>query len=428
MQKKQAFKQIISDFITRPLGLVVKRDVEIPIDLDKIVSLIGPRRSGKTHLLYQLIGEQRQTIPNERLVYINFEDDRLFPLKLEDMDELLQAYYEMYPLNRTETVWFFFDEVQEVPNWEKFVRRVFDTENCRIYITGSSSKLLSRELATTLRGRTLPIEVFPLSFTEFIKFNQIEAPNPNSSDGNATALHWFDKWLKQGGFPELVFLNETLHRPTINEYLDLMLFRDLTERFSLKQPAMLKYLLRYFLQNVANQTSITKVHHDLKSQGYSVSKNTVFDYLSHLEEAFALFHTGIWSHSVRQQAVNPSKYYCIDPAFKYAFSNQVDDGRMLENAVFLHLRRQGKTVHYWQGKQEVDFYWQDGVPMNVCYAFDLPSTRNREVKGMLEALTALDLSFGIIITRDLEETIQEADKVIHVVTAWKWMSGLSEIN
>lgn len=422
MDKKPVFKKIIADFIEKPLAEVMPRALKIPHDVPKIISLLGARRTGKTHILFGIIHALRKRVAANRLVYLNFEDDRLFPLQLEDMEALVQGYFELYPDNRNNQVWFFFDEIQEVPNWEKFIRRLSDTENCRIYLTGSSSKLLSRELATALRGRTLPFEVFPLDFGEFLQFNSI-AINPETSNGQATALHWFDRWLTQGGFPELVFLPENLHRQTVNEYLDLMLYRDLTERFSVKQPSLLKYLLKFFLQNLANPISINKVFNDLKSQGYSIGKNTVFDYVSHLEEAFVLFKADIWNRSARIQAVNPSKFYTIDPAFKYAMSISEDKGRVLENAVFLYLRKQGLIPHYFFEKQEVDFYWEHGQPINVCLEFYEPATREREIKGMIAALQSLDLPEGRILTRDKTEEIRIGNKHILVQPAWAYLLG-----
>lgn len=420
MSKKLAFQKIIADFIEKPILSSIPREIDVPLDVPKIISLIGPRRAGKTHILYSIINELRKTTRPSLLIYLNFEDDRIFPLRLEDMDDMLEAYYELYPNNREEKVWFFFDEVQEVPNWEKFVRRLSDTENCRIYLTGSSSKLLSRELATTLRGRTLVYEVFPLSLSEFLAFNQVEA-HPETSKGQSTILHWFDRWLVQGGFPELVFLPETLHKRTIEEYLDLTLYRDLTERFSIRHPALLKYLLKYTLSNIAQANSITKIYNDVKSQGYELAKNTVFEYMSYLEEAFILFKVNIWHRSVRVQTVNPTKFYGIDPAFKYALNMGEDTGRVLENAVFLHLRRQGFSPHYWIDKQELDFYWENGQAINVCLNMAQPGTREREIKGMVAALEFLDLPEGYILTRDQTEDVQVGNKKVLVRPAWRYM-------
>ncbi len=421
VKKRNEFREIIQEFILSPLPEIVMRGMELPLDVPKIVSLLGPRRAGKTYYLYQLIRQLQlvKKVDRSRLIYVNFEDDRLFPLQLSDLDDLLQTYYELYPANKAKKVWFFFDEIQEVSSWEKFVRRVFDRENCRIYLTGSSSKLLSRELSTTLRGRTLPFEVFPLSFEEFLKFNKV-AFHKDTPEGKSVLLHWLDRWLVQGGFPELVFLPKELHRRTIDEYLDLMLYRDLTERFSIKNPSLLKYLLKYLVSNVANPFSITKTFNDIKSQGYAVSRSTIYDYLSYLEEAFAVFRINIWHRSVRTQALRPDKTYIIDPAFKHALTIGEDKGRLLENAVFLFLRQKGLQLHYFQQKQEVDFYWENGIPTNVCFEYYTPNTRQREISGMLEALQYLDLEEGLIVTRDQSEIIHQEGKTIKVVPAYAY--------
>jgi len=418
--KKQIFKRIISDFFEKPLENVLPRDLSIPTDVPKIISLLGARRSGKTYLMFDVIRNLRKEIPKERLVYVNFENDLLFPSKLEDMEEMIQGYYELYPDHKDLKVWFFFDEIQEVPNWEKFIRRLFDQENCRIYLTGSSSKLLSRELASALRGRAIPYEVFPLSFGEFLRFKNIEA-NPNSSKGQATLIHSLRQYLKQGGFPELVFLPSDLHQKVINEYIDLMLYRDLTERFSIKQPHLIKYLLKYMMVNLAGSVSVNKVYNDVKSQGYKISKNTIYDYISHLEEAFIIFRVEIWSRSIRKKAVNPSKVYGIDPAFKHAMSFNEDTGRIVENAVFLELRRRGILPSYFLKKQEVDFYWENGKLINACYDLSDEKTKKREFNGLLEAMQFMDLQESVLVNWDKKDTIKIEDKFIHLIPLWEFL-------
>lgn len=420
MGKKQAFQQIMADFIARPLNGVQPRDLKVPLDVPKIISLLGPRRAGKTYVLFHLIQQLRATLPANRLVYLNLEDDRLFPLQLEDLDGMLQGYYEMFPENRSQLVWFFLDEVQEVPHWEKFVRRLSDQENCRIYLTGSSAKLLSRELATSLRGRTLPYEVFPLSYAEFLAFNGV-AIEPYSSQGQALALHWLARYLRQGGFPELVFLPEELHRRTITEYIDLMLYRDLAERFALKNTALLKYLLKFILLNISNPISVAKLFNDLKSQGYAVSKNTVYEYLSYLEEAFVLHRAPIWSPSVRVQAVRPEKVYAVDPAFKYAMTLNEDKERVFENLVYLALRRQGIAPHYWLDGQEVDFFWENGQLINACYDASDPSTRHREINGLLRAMEKLDQPTSLLLTWDEEGTHTAPGRTVQIVPLWRYL-------
>ena len=171
---KELFKNIIHDFIVKDLSAVNDRDYEIPFDISKIITIIGARRTGKTYLLFSIIKNLRKTINSENLIYINFEDDRLFPLKLEHLNSFIEAYYELYPDKKKEKVYFFFDEVQQVENWELFIRRIYDNEKCRIYITGSSSKLLSKEIASSLRGRTLSYSIFPYSFKEYLLYHNIK--------------------------------------------------------------------------------------------------------------------------------------------------------------------------------------------------------------------------------------------------------------
>ncbi len=414
MDKKEAYKRIIADFFTRDLSHVLPRKYDIPLALPKVISLTGPRRAGKTFLLFELIKQLREEgIPKERLVYVNFEDDRLFPIQLSDLDVLLQAYYEMYPDNKEKKVWFFFDEIQEVRHWEKFIRRVHDQENCQLFVTGSSSKLLSREIASSLRGRTLSYEILPLSFREFLDFNSI-SPDVNTSKGQALLNHWLTRYMQQGGFPELIFLPQEIHQPTIQEYLDLVLYRDITERFNIKNPALLKYLLKYLLNNISNRLSYTKTYNDLRSRGFSVSKNTVLEYISYLEEAFVLFQVSVWNRSLRAQAINPRKVYAIDPAFRHAMSVSADKGRVMENLVFLELKRRGKQPFYYSNGREVDFFLEDEYLINVALSIDEPNTFQRETESLFSAMKQLNISESSLITLYEKRTLRREGKTIHI--------------
>lgn len=414
MDKKEAYKRIIADFFTRDLSHVLPRKYDIPLALPKVISLTGPRRAGKTFLLFELIKQLREEgVPKERLVYVNFEDDRLFPIQLSDLDVLLQAYYEMYPDNKEKKVWFFFDEIQEVRHWEKFIRRVHDQENCQLFVTGSSSKLLSREIASSLRGRTLSYEILPLSFREFLDFNSI-SPDVNTSKGQALLNHWLTRYMQQGGFPELIFLPQEIHQPTIQEYLDLVLYRDITERFNIKNPALLKYLLKYLLNNISNRLSYTKTYNDLRSRGFSVSKNTVLEYISYLEEAFVLFQVSVWNRSLRAQAINPRKVYAIDPAFRHAMSVSADKGRVMENLVFLELKRRGKQPFYYSNGREVDFFLEDEYLINVALSIDEPNTFQRETESLFSAMKQLNISESSLITLYEKRTLRREGKTIHI--------------
>ncbi|MFH1146234.1 MAG: ATP-binding protein [Pseudomonadota bacterium] len=338
--QKDIFKRLIADSQEKDLSQVMDRDIEIPFDSGKIISLIGVRRSGKTYLLYSIIGKLRKTAGPQNIVYINFEDDRLFPLDLKDLDTLLDAYYELYPGKKNEKVYFFFDEIQNVQNWEKFVRRLYDTENCAIFLTGSSAKLLSREIATALRGRTLSYEVFPLSFREFLRFKGTKADS-HSSKARAMIRNAFSDYLTRGGFPELINYDQAVLTKTLQEYIDLIVYRDIIERFGVSNTFLLKRLVKFCFVNISTLVSLNKLYNDFRSEGLNISRNTVYEYISHLEDAFALFTVPVYAQSLREQWRNPRKIYAVDVGFKTAMDYPFtpDRGRVFENIAFLELRR-----------------------------------------------------------------------------------------
>ncbi|MBV6645161.1 MAG: ATP-binding protein [Cyclobacteriaceae bacterium] len=417
--KVSTARELISDMIVRNLDNVIDREIAIPVDVPKIISILGPRRAGKTSVCLQIIKKLRDTLPPDRLLYINFEDDRFYPAQLEDMDTLIRSYYSMYPDNKKRKVYFFFDEVQEIPGWEKFVRRLLDQENCRIYLTGSSSKLLSREIASALRGRTLSYEIFPLSFSEFLTFNNISYDE--TSTGKSLLRNGLEKFFWQGGFPELTFIPQSLHLPTVSEYIDLMLYRDLTERFNLRNPQLMKYMLKYMLTNIANPMSISKVFNDLKSQGYSLSKNTAYEYLSYLEEAFALYRTSRWSTSVRKTTVNPIKIYCVDQSFKYAMNGKRDVGRIFENIVYMAIRRLGIEPYYALNKQEVDFFTEQPILINACDEIEDTATWTRELEALNEAMGIYNTKTSFIINMYDENEVKTSNGSVFIIPLDKFL-------
>ncbi|OGW05483.1 MAG: ATPase [Nitrospinae bacterium RIFCSPLOWO2_01_FULL_39_10] len=423
--QKDILKTIITDSQEKDMSHVMDRDIQIPLNTGKVISLVGVRRSGKTHLLYSIINKLRKTTDPKNIVYINFEDDRLFPLELKDLTNLLDAYYELYPDKKNERVYFFFDEIQNVQYWEKFIRRLYDTENCTVFITGSSAKLLSREIATTLRGRTLSYEVFPLSFSEFLRFKKINT-DFYSSKSLAKIKNAFSEYLIKGGFPEIVNYDSTIFMKTLQEYIDLIMFRDVIERYNISNTFLLKRLIKFCFTNIATHVSFNKLYNDFKSQGLSLSRNTVYEYIACLEDAFALFTIPIYAKSVREQWRNPRKIYTVDVGFKtamdYPFS--IDIGRVFENIVFLELRRQSEKIYYFKGKHEVDFYYtSDGKEhlLNVSYDMESPATRAREIKGLIEAMKSLSLKEGSIITAEHKDMIKTDVGKINVIPLWEWL-------
>jgi len=419
---KKVFKRIITDFIERDLKNIKPRDINIPLDSKKIISLIGIRRSGKTYILYDLINKLREVVARENIIYINFEDDRLFSLALKDLDELLNGYFELYPNKREEKIYLFLDEIQEVKEWERFVRRVYDTLNIQIFITGSSSKLLSKEIATSLRGRTISYEVFPLSFKEYLNFKEVDI-NLYSSNSLNFIRHHFNNYLHEGGFIEVVLEEDTiLKRKILQDYLDLIIYRDLIERYSVKNLTLLKFMIKYLFSNPATLFSFNKFYNELKSSGFKLSKDTLIEYYSYLEDAYTLFKVPIFRNSIKEELRNPIKSYIIDNGFYSLYDSSISPNysKLFENLVFLHLRREHKDIHYYKIKQETDFY-ANGNLINVAYEIDSKETLNREIKSLIESMNYFNKDRAVLITNNKEESIKLDNKEIEIVPLYKWL-------
>jgi len=422
---KQLFKKIITDFQESKIKPTVPRDMEIPLESGKIVSLVGVRRSGKTSLLYQIIESLRERVHPTSIVYVNFEDDRLFPLELPHLDDLMEAYYELYPHNRDHKIWLFLDEIQNVQNWELFVRRIYDTLNLEIVITGSSSKLLGAEIATALRGRTITYEVFPFSFREYLRSRGIGV-NLHSSRSSSFAANAFEDYIRNGGFAETIAATPDVRTRTLSDYADLIIYKDIVERHGIKNLALMKHLVKYCFTNMATCASMNRLYNDFKSQGFKLGKDTLFEYFSYLNDAYAVFSVPVFRNSVREEQRNPKKIYAVDNGFKSIFDASLspDYGRLYENATFLHLRRQTREVYYFLQQQEVDFYCRiqgRRIIANVCLDPHAPDTRKRELNGLTEAMKYLDSDQGRLLTRSHEETVTHDGRTITMLPLWKWL-------
>ncbi|WP_292470818.1 ATP-binding protein [Methanolobus sp.] len=418
MAKKSAFKQIIKEFHEKELPETYSRDLKI-VDTRKIVSLIGSRRSGKTFYFYELMKGIRQNADNSQILYINFEDDRIMPLELNDLNSVIEAYFELYPENTDKTLYFFFDEIQNISGWEIFVRRIHDTMDSRIFVTGSSSKLLSQEIATSLRGRTIPFYLYPLSFREYLHFKGI-ALEKDWEYGKKKYLvkKAFGEYLRWGGFPEIVLEDETLRQAILRNYYEMFIYRDLVERFSIRNTSLLKGLASYLLTNISNLFSVNSYYKTIKESTH-VSKETLAEYISYLEDINLVWQVPFFSPSLKSQQVNPRKIYCIDPGLRgaVAFQFSKDTGRLAENITFIELKRRNYDVYYWKDKKEVDFIARsdDGRlrAINVSYTNDIDP---RETEGLHDFAKLNDAEL-ILLTEDIEK---EEDG-INFIPLWKWL-------
>lgn len=420
---KETFKRIITDFTEREMPLIVKRDLVLPSDIKKICAVIGARRTGKTYLLFALVKKLREKLDNTHIVYINFEDDRLFPLKLKDLSLFVDAYYELFPDNKKKTVYFLFDEVQVVKNWELFIRRLHDNENCRIYVTGSSSRLLGKEISTSLRGRTLSFQLFTLNLGEYLRFSDVKV-NLYSSQSLAKIKHSFNEYLNGSALPEIFSIEENLKLKALQEYLDLVIYKDVVERYQVSNLFFMKYLVKFLFSNTSNLISINKIYNDIRSSGLNISRHTVYEYISYLEDSLTIFSVPLYTKNLREQNRNPRKFYSMDLGLHKAVTISEDKGSILENCVFLHLKSLTDNIFYNNTDGEVDFCFKLKNKLNlinVCYSLSNKETLNRELKSLVAAMANYRLHEGLILTYDEENKIENEAGFITVKPVWKWI-------
>ena len=425
MKKKQLLKQIIRDFHLSENFDVKPRNIQPPIDTKKIITLIGVRRCGKTSIFYHMINQLIEKIEKTKILFLNFEDER-FELNSDELDLILQAYMELYPSYKLSECYFFFDEIQNIPNWEKFIRRMYDTISKNIFITGSNSKLLSSEIATSLRGRTLNFEIFPLSFKEYLSFKDIEV-DFYSSKSLAFIKNAQESFLKNGSFPEILFLEEIYANKTLQEYFNVLLYKDLAERYKITNTVALKFFLKRIISSSTKQISINKIFNELKSSGIKIGKNTLYEFLEYVQNIYLALTLQKYDNSLINKELGEKKIYSIDiglnNATEFRFSDDI--GKSLENAVFLELRRKEFDIYYYRtSKSECDFLVFDKNTISdvIQVTFDMSdeNTKSREIKGLIEACKNFDLKSGTIITFDSEDELIENGLKIKIIPFYKW--------
>ena len=427
----EILKEIILDFQEADLSTGVPRRIEVTPVAGKATVYIGVRRSGKSVFMFQLIKRLLDAgIPRQNILYLNFFDDRLYSLQHENPGVILEAYFSLYPEKKsTEKVYCFFDEIQVVSGWEPFIDRLMRTEKCEVTLTGSSAQMLSKEIATQMRGRALSWEIFPFSFREFLDFKGIISDGPLSTKKRLTIQKAFEEYWETGGFPEVVGLDRMLRIKIHQEYFNAMLFRDLVERHDIAHPKAVKDLAHWLVDNTAALYSINNLTGYLKSLGHNAPKSAISDYLEWFDDAYILFTVRIFDASLARANTNPKKIYFIDHALVTSVSSGilVNSGHLLENLVFIALRRITPDIFYYKNKsgREVDFIAQrpdrSRILVQVCESMADPQTRKREITALSEAMTELGLTEGSIVSRKDEEQLHVESGIINVVPVWRFL-------
>lgn len=432
-QMREIIHQKILDSISSPLPKFTRRDVQLPAIRGKAVAVIGMRRTGKSTFLWQVISDRLSggTI-RESLLYFSFEDERLAGMKVTDLQILVDEYYRLYPKFRdTSNTIFFLDEIQVVEGWESFARRLLDTEKVELFLSGSSARLLSREVATSMRGRAMEALIHPFSFKEYLRHLGREPrvePECFPKAVRSAVEKDLRQYIREGGFPESVGANPRDHTNLLRSYVDASLLRDVIERYEVSHPVALRWMTRQLLANAAGSFSVSKFYNDLRSQGIAVAKGTLHEYLGYLEDAFLIRTLSISSKSERRRMVNPRKVYPVDPGLIPIFdpTGQPNIGHALETCVMLELERRGAEISYVRNEtgSEVDFLvrYPEGRRELIQVAADIHSqdVQNRELRGLIDALAVNKGATAHLIILE-PESIPHLPKSIQLHLASDWL-------
>lgn len=433
MALQDTVETLVAEFDATRLPRPSPRQVRLPALPGKADALIGMRRAGKTWRMYQEIRSQLDAGSSPgQLLYIDFEDERLPALTGAELHRFVDAWRRRHPEVIGRPLALFLDEVQNVPGWEAFVRRMLDRRGARVVVTGSSAQLLSREIATSLRGRALPTEVSPFSFREALTFAGHTVPGrwPVPPD-QASLLHArFDAYLRAGGFPEVQGLDDRTRVRVLQDYVHVAVLRDVVERHQVTNVEALRYLVRRLLSDPAGRFSVNRFYNSLKSQGRKTSKDSLYAALAHVEDAFLVFTVPIDHRSEAVRTANPRKAYPVDPglAVAHSFTAARNIGHLLETTVYLELRRRGYACGYVRTRSgfEVDFAARrqglgDALLVQVCANASDPTTRERELRALDEAMAERDLSEGLLLTMGETDTVEVSAGTVTIRPTWRWL-------
>ena len=423
MISRQLLKEVIATniaYILEKVRPVVPRErVAWPTVPGKVVIFHGVRRSGKTFLLYEAL----KGLPDQGL-YLDFEDDRLEGFAVADFALLKTTFLELYPHKAGSEILFLLDEVQRIPGWERFARRAVEREGDRVAVAGSSSAISPAGIHTSLRGRAWSQEVLPFSFRETLSAKGIPTgTQPLFGKKQVPIRVAFREYLSWGGFPEVVLAStDEDRRKLLREYYGAMFFRDLVERYTITNAPLLERLSETLFSSCSRKVSLSALLRQWK-QLFPFSKDLLYRYYAHVLDSTLIYETRTFSPSVHARLRNPAKVYLVDTGLARRITS-ADLGHLLENAVFLELKRRGYEMSYFEGEREADFVArrdsENTLPVQVTWELT-HANRDREIEGLLEACRVLGVGDGLMLTDDQEEDIEQGGVRISVRAAWRWM-------
>lgn len=410
-------KEILKQIIFEQQSIVQKNFIERNVakeyvQCSEILIISGIRRCGKSTLLQQIRNTQQ-----DKDFFLNFDDERLIHFTIEDFQKLHEVFIELFGEQHN----FYFDEIQNIAGWERFVRRLYDSGN-KVFITGSNAHLLSKELGTHLTGRYIQIELYPFSFKEFLLFTEVHITEKDifTTQGIARITAAFNEYITLGGFPQYIQNQQVEYLKTVYQnilYKDVMVRNNITNE---RQITELTHYLASTISTLSSYNSLSKII-GVKNAG------TVASYINFISDTYLLFQIHKFDFSLKKQIQNPKKTYFIDTALvqKISFSFSENSGRLLENIVFLELKRRNKQVFYHSQKYECDFVILEGTTITqaiqVTYSFDDENTKQREIRGLQDAMKTYSLTHGTILTMHTQQHITENNISIDVIPVWKWL-------
>ena len=433
MIKPEHLKRYLSEFDIDKLPHTLKRDIEVDLSLNKIIILAGIRRSWKTYELYNIMKQLlKEGVSKRNILYINFEDERLLNFQSTDFDLLLDSYVALFHPNQKEKIYLFLDEIQVVEHWEKAIRRLHESNNYKLFLTGSSSKLLSSEMSTLMAGRNITYMTYRFSFSEMVRSKGIVPEGKDFYRNLSSIKEYANEFIIYGGFPEIVqTTNSDSKKRILSSYYESIIFRDIAERYHINDIGQLKIVLSYIMNSYSTNLSVSNLYNFMKSIGMEIGKNTISRILDYAQNVFFVSLNYKYSRGFKVRTQSRKKVYIMDIGFTLLFRTSDDLGRLLENVVYIELLRrkekdQFKEIYYYQGKGEADFLITSNNRImeiiQVCYELN-ESNFQREIKSIRESMSTFGMAKGTIITME-ESPITLSDKSIKIIPFYKWSLGI----
>jgi len=420
MNRQELKKILLDQAVVESMLASTRRDIESTLpkyfDTDLVAIITGMRRVGKSTLLQHIRHHYKQSD-----FWLNFDDERLVNFVLDDFQVLLELFIELYGPQKT----LFFDEIQNIPGWERFVRRLHD-QGYKVFVTGSNANMLSRELGTHLTGRYSSLVLYPFSFREFLRLKApdlLTVKNPNTTV-RAQIKKQFNDYFSLGGLPFQLTQTDPDYLSALYENI---LYRDIITRYKITGEQAIKTLAHYLASNIGKEVSFN----NLKKMIHVSSHTTVSEYCHYFEDSYLCYLLNVYDYSLQKQTRHHKKIYFNDVAManKIGFRHSEDHGHLLENIVYLELKRRHKEIFFHKNKKECDFIVKHGhkivAALQVTVSLENSGTKMREHNGLIEAMKTYHLSEGYILTEDTDDEvdiiIDSKKAVIKILPIWQWL-------